>query len=406
LWGFVVADFVVLKRLTEKSDLGWFRSIFRGRSLKGRQKSIILPKAVINDIWPNLQVRQDIYEASKKAMKAALKPGGAGKSAWKLERANADIIGRLPVYVDIYGPGAKPMMQVDRIIKLLDKNWRLNGAFIDADAGDPARFDPLQEGDVAIIGFDGLDWPTAATVILLAEATDTAMWADLAPLVTKRSNPMISLDAQFLQDFADKHNLPIDHIIRRLFGGPVVAPPVAPVALPGVRKPRAVTPVSAADRQARSVGNDLTGFLGEKAVDAHLSAQLPAAGLTHIWMWPTSAEHPYDFEVIAASGAPDHVIDAKTTSSAWTSEFHMSSAELAWAAHSPVPYYIYRVSDMTPGKPSILRISNDIRAFAMAAALAFVRGAVQGTRAADVAISPDAPGLTWSGPVALPPILP
>ncbi len=61
---------------------------------------------------------------------------------------------------------------------------------------------------------------------------------------------------------------------------------------------------------------------------------------------------------------------------------------------------------MAPGKPSILRISTDIRSFAMVTALAFVRAAVPGTRAADVAIKPDAPGLTWSGPVTLPPTYP
>jgi hypothetical protein len=401
-----VADFVVLKFLTEKSDLGWFSSIFHGRELKGRQKSIALAKAVINDIWPNLPVRQNIYDASKDAMKAALTPGGGGKSLWKLESTKANAIGSLPVQVDIYGPGAKPLMHADRVIKLLDNNWRLDGGFINTDANDPARFDPLQEGDVAIIGFDGIDWPKAATVILLAAKTDKAMWTDLSPLVTKRIKPMIRLEAPFIQAFADKHDLPGNHIIRSLCGSPVMAPPEASVELPAVRKPRAVGPVSAADRQARSVANDLTGFLGEKAVDTYLSAQPTEAGGTHIWMWPASAEHPYDFEVIAASGAPDHVIDAKTTSSAWTSEFHMSSAELAWAAHSTVPYYIYRVSDMAPGKPSVLRISGDIRSFAMTTALAFVQAAVQGTRAADVAIRTTAQGLTWSGPLTLPPTHP
>jgi hypothetical protein len=401
-----VADFVVLKLLTQKSDLGWFSSIFHDRKLRGGQKSIALAKPVINDIWPNLRVRQTVYDAAKLAMKNALKPGGAGKSAWRLARAEADTIGRLPIHVDIYGPGAGPRMQADRIVKLQDNNWRLNGGFIHPDANDKARFDPLQEGDVAIIGFDGLDWPTAATVILLAKATDTAMWADLAPPLTKRSKSMIPLDAPFLQDFADKHNLPNDHIIRSLFGSAVIAPPMAPIALPSVRKPRAIRPVSALDRQARSVVSDLTGYLGEKAVDAYLSVHPPATGATHIWMWETSAEHPYDFEVITVSGAPDHVIDAKTTSSAWTSEFHMSSGELAWAAHSTVPYYIYRVSGMAPGKPSVLRISNDIRSFAMAAALAFVRAAVSGTRAADVAIRTDAEGLIWSAPITLPPIPP
>ena len=62
-----MADYVVLKRLTEKSDLGWFRSIFYNRSLKGRQKGITLNKAVINDIWPNLVARQIAYEAAKAA---------------------------------------------------------------------------------------------------------------------------------------------------------------------------------------------------------------------------------------------------------------------------------------------------------------------------------------------------
>jgi hypothetical protein len=401
-----VADFVVLKVLTAKSDLGWFRSIFHARELPGGQKSILLPKVVMNEIWPNLRVRQAVYEACKAAMAAALKPGGGGKSLWREERAKADTIGRLPVHVDIHGPGAKPLMQVDRIIKLQDKNWRLNGAFIDADANDPARFDPLKEGDVAIIGFDGLDWPTAATVILVGQTTDAALWADLSPLVEKRTRPMIRLDEPFLQALSDKHDLPVHHILRGLLGGTVIAPPVAPVAPAEVRKPRGVRAVSNTDRKALSVLNDQTGFLGEKAVDAYLSAQLPATGLTHIWMWPTSAEHPYDFEVIAASGAPDHVIDVKTTSSTWTSEFHMSSAELAWAAHSPVSYYIYRVSDIAPGKPSVLRVSNDIRAFAMATALAFVQAAVPGTRVTDVAIRPDARGLTWSDPVTLPPIQP
>jgi hypothetical protein len=116
---------------------------------------------------------------------------------------------------------------------------------------------------------------------------------------------------------------------------------------------------------------------------------------------PVAVGHPYDFEVIAASGAPDHVIDAKTTSSAWTAQFHMSSAKLAWAARCQVPYYIYRVSDMAHGKPSILRISGDIRSFAMKTALAFVRAAIPGTRATDVAISPVASGLTWSDPIML-----
>lgn len=71
-----MVDHVVLKRLTLKSDLGWFHSIHENRKLKGHQKGITLNKPIINKIWPELRSRQADYDAAKDAEAAAKMPGG------------------------------------------------------------------------------------------------------------------------------------------------------------------------------------------------------------------------------------------------------------------------------------------------------------------------------------------
>ena len=124
-----MVDYVVLKRLTEKSDLGWFHSIFLNRKLSGGQKGITLNKRIINEIWPNLIARQTVYEAAKEAEAEAKERGGAGNAVAEIERNKAQDAGHLPVQVEIHGPEAKAPFTVNRLVALQDKNWRLNGAF-------------------------------------------------------------------------------------------------------------------------------------------------------------------------------------------------------------------------------------------------------------------------------------
>jgi hypothetical protein len=68
--------------------------------------------------------------------------------------------------------------------------------------------------------------------------------------------------------------------------------------------------VAATDHADRLPANTLAGFIGEKMVNEYLATQSGSGGPPHLWMLPTSAEHPYDFEVLATFGAVDHVIDA------------------------------------------------------------------------------------------------
>lgn len=228
---------------------------------------------------------------------------------------------------------------------LQDKNWRLDGAFIEDPSGDPTRFDPvLQEGDLALIGFDGVELPTRAVVVLLAQSTvDAPLMADLSPLVTKGANSLVELTPNYLLAFADKHGLPSGHVIRTLAGDPIVEAALEQIAqddLAATAKVRARRPTKAECAEELAVAieaNSLTGQRDERMVNALLAKEHEAGGRTYHWMWPMSAAHPYDFEVLKYIGAVDTVIDAKSTSTIWTADLYMSSAELAHAAGSPVP---------------------------------------------------------------------
>lgn len=408
-----MVDHVVLKRLTLASDLGWFHSIHDNRMLKGHQKGITLNKLIVNKIWPGLIMRQTTYDNAKKAEAAAKVAGRGGISDAATSRKRAQDAGHITVQVEIFGPAGKPALFENRLIALQDKNWRLNGAFIEDPPDDPLRFDPvLQDGDLALIGFKGFELPTSAVVVLLAQSTpDASLMTDLRPLVTKGVRSMAVLTPDFLEKFADSHGLPSGHVIRRLAGDPVVEAALEEIvqgdlaAVDKIKVRRPLRAVTAEELAAGIAANNLTGALGERTVNALLIEQHKVGGPVHRWMWPSSSIHPYDFELLSSAGIVETVIDAKSTSTVWTSDFYMSSAELAHAADSPVPYLIYRLSEV--GKAGAwLRVSEDIRKFAAAVAPAFVDAAPIGTRATTIAISPVASGLSWSDPVQLPPVPP
>jgi hypothetical protein len=411
-----MSDYVVLKRLTLNSDLGWFKSIFEGHALRTKQKAITLNKEVMNAIYPSLLTRQNAYERHKAAQDVAKGLGAAGRATFDSEKAKAHAVGTLPVQVDLHGPGGKPPIGMDRIIALQDKNWRLNGDFVLTPSADPTRFFPiLQEGDLALIGFEGITWPRATTVLLLSQKADAALWGRLQGLVKKGLGSMIQMDPAGLAAMADSLSLPKGHILRLMAGsgGPVPAPSststiptsgitsarsssttVKPVVLP------TTTPAQLAAKLATAakVGED-----GEKMVNAHLATTASAGQPVHTWVSQTFAEHPYDFELLADDGTVRSVIDAKATSQGWGAEFHMSAGEVRYAAGSSVPYHIYRVTVVSSGRRSELYVSEDIRGLAATIAGSLFRSPPPGTRATAVAIHPVYSGISWSPPVALPP---
>lgn len=196
-----MVDYVVFKRLTLRSDLGWFKSIFHKHELKTKQKGIGLNKEIINQIWPSLVARQAAY--------AKAKASGDTMAAQKA--------GHLPIHVEIHGPAAKPPIISEQLMALQDKNWRLTGPFIEEPTSDKHRFDlVMEEGDYALIGFNGIDRPNKAIVILLAHSTsDAALLADL-PTLPRGSGSMVRIEPAALGDLATKHGLPEGHAIRLL----------------------------------------------------------------------------------------------------------------------------------------------------------------------------------------------
>ena len=406
-----MADYVVLKRLTGKSDLGWFHSIHTKQGLAGNQKGIILNKRVINKIWPSLLMRQANYEAAKAAEIAANAPGGAGPAAAETEKEYARVAGHLPVRVELHGPDGKPPFVVSRLLALQDKNWRLNGAFIEDPLDDPARFDPiLKDGDLVIIGFDGVEEPTNVVVVLLAAGspTDATLVADLATRVSEGTKSMIRLTPAEVLAIADHHALPNDHVVRTLAEDPLILSVLEEIAqgdiVSGAKViQRRTRPVNAAELAVGIKANGQTGHLGEQMVNVFLGDRHEAGGPAYKWMWPASAAHPYDFELVNSSGQPNQVIDAKSTSSVWKVDFYMSWGELACAATSAVPYLIYRLSEV--GQTGAwLRISDDIRPMAAEIVQALKTAAPAGTRVTTVSVSPLESGLTWSDPFRLPAI--
>lgn len=414
-------DFVVLKRLTLKSDLGWFKSIFDAHQLQGHQKGITLNKKVIYSIWPSLMSRETAYDAAREVQKQAEESVPPDEAKAQVEKTKAKAAGTIPdIQVQIYGPAGKPRIDETRIIALQDKNWRLDGAFILDPLDDPTRFHPiLNEGDLALIGFNGGEWPTEAVVVLISQSSDP-LWSDLSPLTpSKGAKSMVQLDQPALIDLADKHGLPADHVIRSLAVTSISALPVpaAPVAVitplpvkPGGGMVLPLTPKSGQELTPEELAKQLaqmvkTGEIGEKLVDQYLKKQANGTIPIHAWVSSKLAKHPYDFQLIAESGTVLAFIDAKATSTAWPGEFFMSMAEVYCAATSTIPYHIYRLSNVKSSGAE-LRISDDVRQFAEATVKTLLPHLLSGTRITEIAVKPIDAGIKWSDPIKLPPLPP
>src|SRR5437016_90883 len=115
-----MANQLALKRLSV-SDLLIFEPYFRASGEAARQKAIILNA--------NIFIRQ-------------LYPGA--------DTLAQSMGNRIPVPVAIFGPGGRSEHDVRHIIQKAAKNWRLNGKLILNPPQEPARYNSLQEGDLAV----------------------------------------------------------------------------------------------------------------------------------------------------------------------------------------------------------------------------------------------------------------
>ena len=263
---------LALKRLT-KSDLTLFAWHFRNRRA-GNQKAINLNANVfIGELYPGLREHRD----------------NIGVDMW------------------IAGPAAADQINLQRkIIKGASyKNWRLDGELIHNPEGTPERFNNLQPGDVALIGFEGEPIPTRVTLVLVGQAAqqDKVLHRGLDGVLAGES--MIVVMSDKLRELCDQWGVPQSHPVWLLTRDEdlVEAAMGQSTAVTRLLKRPQTQGMSLDDlRKVRRAAEDM-GRLGEELVDCHLSGILETGRIAkYEWTSNSNAIAPYDFRVERTQG--------------------------------------------------------------------------------------------------------
>lgn len=307
---------------------------------------------------------------------------------------------RIPVALELYGPGVRQLLTLQRkIIKGGSyKNWRLDGEFVYDPVDDPNRFEKLEPGDLAVMEFFGDPWPHSVRMSLLsaAEAADKALIDRLSGVLGTQS--MVVLTESDLNRAVSSAGVPPDHPISTFVSGPLVeraalGDPAAFTEVVSRARGKTRTTREQLDRSRENATK--VGQLGEALVDFYLFG-LKSDGRIAEYTWESedNAINPFDFSINNLDGVAI-LMDVKSTGYSHEQPFHVSSAELEAMASRTERYDIYRLSDVTPDGAS-LRISRDLRSLA-SRILTVTAGLPDGVRLRGVIIDPDT--LTWSEPV-------
>ncbi len=296
---------VAIKQLTA-SDLSFFAQHLR----RSKQKAVNLNSDVFVDVfYPALRGRYDEFP---------IKP------------------------FSIIGPGGKPPYLLTR--KALRtpgaKNWRLDGEIVHDPPDEPRRFDHLQEDDLGILAFEGVNQPEVATLVLVSAADDAALHTALRKKITfagKQSMVIVSQSqlAEVLEEtrtsYRGHHPLETlllpDSVEEAVFGSAETQRRVAQTDGRGVAISQQVMRQQL--RAAEQIGQQ-----GEEVCNQWLEATGHGED-DYEWVSRTHARATHDFHIKRPrwQGAPGAVfVDVKATRGALESPIHMSMAEVRWAA--------------------------------------------------------------------------
>jgi len=258
--------------------------------------------------------------------------------------------------LSIIGPGGAPPYLLSRKALRTQgaKNWRLNGELINDPVDQPGRFDGLAEGDVAILAFEGVDQPEKLTLVLVSAKADSALHASVCATTAFQSRETMRQlsegDLRSLVDgsrdaYASPHPLEAlltaDNVEEAIYG----TAEATQAAIRSDGRGVAISPESIR-RQAATAGE--TGQLGEEVFNDWLT-QTGHGEDDFAWVSQTHGRAAFDFEVTAARWETQSgtlYVDVKATRGPHEASFHMSAAELRWAAKNK-GYRIARVSALT-----------------------------------------------------------
>jgi hypothetical protein len=323
---------IALKRLT-KSDLTFFIWHFQNGNA-GNQKAINLNADVFVDrLFPNIQ-----DEATR----------------------HGD---RFPIDLNIFGPGGAGLLNLQRKIVKGEsyKNWRLNGEFV---RDDELRFSVLQEGDLAVIEFEGDGAPYAVRLVLISKgaSADAVVHRELDVwLGNRRMAQILSGELGAIVEVAkipDSHSLSGINVQSDLEDA-------AQGGLEGTRRllKRSVTrKISKTELKAARILADETGAIGEEFVNEWLTDGRVSGSVADFeWVARENAVAPYDFTVTSPTGVIER-LDVKTTTGPFGNALHISINELLHSADASIPYRIYRVFAID-GRKAKMRISEPLSVF-------------------------------------------
>ena len=265
----------------------------------------------------------------------------------------------------IAGPAAAASINLQRkIIKgTRYKNWRLDGEFIYNPEETPERFNVLQPGDVALIGFEGELDPNTVTLVLVGQDApqDQMLFRGLDDALATHS--MIALEINALGELCDQLDVPQTHPVWLLVSDEELAEAAmgqAPAVDRLLTRPRSASLSQDDLRRARHAAEEI-GRLGEELIDFHLAERKEAGGIEdYVWVSDVNAISPYDF-CIRRTG-PWEKLEIKTTAGDFSREFYVSLNELREMAYGEEEYCIGRVYEASQ-EGAKLRYSQELRAY-------------------------------------------
>lgn len=325
---------MALKKLTH-SDLTFFKCYFSNQKEKpSKQKALNLNSDIfVDELYPELR------------------------------KSTADT--KLPVSLHIYGPGLKDAHVLQRkILKSKgSKNWRLNGELIYSQENDPQRYDSLQPGDIALIGFDGDTVPSIICIDFIAASIDEdkALHQVFTSILT---SAMQKIQSEELKGIVTRLNLPAHHPVYRFFLDEDLVAAVEGDAEAVLRVYKHSGTVMSSEELITSRQKAAyIGSMGEELISQYFQQLINQGKLLDFeWTSRENAVAPYDFKITATDNTIS-LLDVKSTSGKFETIFHISRAELITMANGAECYALYRVYDLTENGGR-LRIVSDMRLFA------------------------------------------
>lgn len=299
--------------------------------------------------------------------------------------------GRIPIDLSIYGPGMHELDNLQRkIIKGGSyKNWRLNGEFIHNRLETPERYNVLVEGDFGLFEFYGIEYPSAAKLLLIAQNSieDRDLHNKLEEFYEGKS--MVVVESSELHSIVDAVNPIKEHPIYKF----ILENELEEIILTGgdveqglITSKPSFRSINVADFQKAKKTAEINGRRGEEFINEYFSKQI-SLGKINSFNWQSNINpiSPFDFLIVNNKGEEIY-LDVKSTSGPFDNVIHVSFNELLQMSNKD-KYDLYRVYSIAENT-AILKIASNLKEWAQKI-LDTLQKLPVGVKSAGISIKPE-----------------